>query len=142
MNPTTNGGPELQLPAPITPNQMPEAAIGQALPLPDLTPNLAERAPLLPLPIQAPMPSLSPLPSLAGLPSAATPLPSDVANTTVLPIPAVADDQDLIEKEWVNKAKQIVEKTRDNPYQQSQELTIFKNDYMQKRYNKIIKMAE
>jgi hypothetical protein len=40
------------------------------------------------------------------------------------------------------KAKHIVEKTRDNPYQQSQELTIFKNDYMQKRYNKIIKMAE
>lgn len=52
---------------------------------------------------------------------------------------AVADDGDLIEKEWVNKAKQIVERTRDNPYQQSEELTVFKADYMKKHYNKTIK---
>ena len=48
----------------------------------------------------------------------------------------------LIEKEWVVKAKQIVEKTKDNPYNQNKELTVFKADYMKKRYNKTIKLSE
>ena len=56
--------------------------------------------------------------------------------------PIVADDNDLIEKEWVNKAKEIVERTRQNPYQQSQELNLFKADYMKKRYNKTLKLSE
>jgi hypothetical protein len=51
-----------------------------------------------------------------------------------------SDDSDLIEKEWVNKAKQIVEKTRDDPHKQSEELTLVKVDYMKKRYNKTLKL--
>jgi hypothetical protein len=56
--------------------------------------------------------------------------------------PSIADDNDLIEKEWVTKAKQIVEKTRENPYVQNKELSVFKADYMKKRYNKTIKLSE
>lgn len=86
-------------------------------------------------------------------PMAAIPLPTqpqadqtfatnDVANTTPTNAPTVADDGDLIEREWVNKAKKIVESTRDDPHQQSKELTVFKADYMKKRYNKSLKLGE
>ena len=50
------------------------------------------------------------------------------------------DDGDLIEKEWVEKAKAIVDRNRYDPYKQNEELTVFKADYMQKRYNKSIKL--
>jgi hypothetical protein len=52
----------------------------------------------------------------------------------------VADDKDVIEPEWVHKAKAIVLTTSDDPYKQSEELTVFKADYMQKRYNKTVKL--
>ena len=54
----------------------------------------------------------------------------------------IVDDGDLIEKEWVHKAKQIVEQTRDDPYNQSEALTVFKADYMKKRYGKAIKLNQ
>ena len=37
-------------------------------------------------------------------------------------IPEIADDVDLIEKEWVQKAKNIVNKTKDDPHKQNIEL--------------------
>jgi Txe/YoeB family toxin of Txe-Axe toxin-antitoxin module len=52
--------------------------------------------------------------------------------------PEEAADSDLIEKEWVIKAKQIVEHTAEDPFQQQQELSKMKADYMKKRYNKDI----
>lgn len=56
--------------------------------------------------------------------------------------PQIADDADLIEKEWVQKAKEIVERTKHDPYQQNKEVERMKADYMQKRYNKDIKLTE
>lgn len=56
--------------------------------------------------------------------------------------PVIAEDGDLIEKEWVDMAKRIVERTKDDPYKQSTELTRVKADYMKKRYNKEIKIDE
>lgn len=50
--------------------------------------------------------------------------------------PEIADDIDLIEKEWVEKAKEIVEKTKDNPYLQNKAISEIKSDYIKKRYNK------
>lgn len=67
---------------------------------------------------------------------------NDVPATTNAAVPTVADDADLIEKEWVTKAKQIVERTKEDPHLQSKEMTVFKADYMQKRYNKAIKVSE
>lgn len=54
----------------------------------------------------------------------------------------VVDDGDVIEKEWVNKARQIVEAYRNDPYKQSEELTILRANYMQRRYDKTIKLSK
>ncbi|HZP55689.1 MAG TPA: hypothetical protein VFB03_02885 [Candidatus Saccharimonadales bacterium] len=50
-----------------------------------------------------------------------------------------AADADLIEKEWIERAKSIVAKTRDDPHLQKSEMSKAKADYIQKRYKKIIK---
>lgn len=55
-------------------------------------------------------------------------------------VPQIADDTDLIEKEWVYKAKEIVGRTRNDPYKQNEALHQLKADYMKKRYNKSIKL--
>lgn len=50
--------------------------------------------------------------------------------------PLVAADDDLIEKEWVDKAKAIVIKTKDDPYQREQEVSKLQVEYLRKRYGK------
>lgn len=65
-----------------------------------------------------------------------------VSSTSQSVVQNLPDDGDLIEKDWVNKAKAIVERTRDDPYKQSEELTVFKADYMKKRYDKTIKVSQ
>lgn len=52
--------------------------------------------------------------------------------------PALADDSDVIEKEWVDKAKEIVARTQGDPHAKSNELTGLKKEYIQKRYGKSI----
>lgn len=56
--------------------------------------------------------------------------------------PAIADDVDVIEKEWVDKAKQIVTSTKDNPYQQEKEVSKLQADYLMKRYGKKVKLVD
>ncbi len=56
--------------------------------------------------------------------------------------PMIADDVDLIEKEWVEKAKEIVNKTKDNPYLQNKAISEIKTDYIKKRYNKDLSKSE
>ncbi len=51
----------------------------------------------------------------------------------------IADDVDVIEKVWVQKAKTIVNETRDNPHDQSAQLSNMKRDYIKKRFNKDVK---
>lgn len=65
--------------------------------------------------------------------SKATPLAKDDDN------PQIADDADLIEKEWVDKAKELVERTKSDPRQQNIALNKMKADYLKKRFNKVIK---
>ncbi len=57
-------------------------------------------------------------------------------------MPAIADDTDLIEKEWVVKAKEIVSRTKNDPYQQNKEVERVKAEYLKKRYNKDVKITE
>ncbi len=52
-----------------------------------------------------------------------------------------ASDIDLIEKEWVLKAKAIVAHTHGDPYTQNKEINKIKADYIKKRYNKDIKQV-
>lgn len=57
-------------------------------------------------------------------------------------IPVTAQDLDVMEKEWVNRAKQVVNATRDNPRQQNIELAKVKADYLQKRFQKTLKIDD
>lgn len=87
-------------------------------------------------------PTLSPTLTLPAIPNHQPVVNNVVKNATIPVVPMTADDGDLIEKDWINKAKKIVESFREDPHRQSKELTLFKADYMQKRYNKIIKLGE
>lgn len=75
----------------------------------------------------------------------ATPLTPDPA--LAVPVaagstPPIADDGDLIEKEWVLKAKHIVEQTKHDPHQQNKAVNRVKADYLKKRYRKDIKLTD
>lgn len=52
------------------------------------------------------------------------------------------DTSDALDEEWIDKAKAIVERTKDDPYLESKELSRAKANYLQLRYNKRIKIAE
>lgn len=54
--------------------------------------------------------------------------------------PMIADDVDLIEKEWVEKAKSIVDGTRDDPHIQEKEVSKLQADYLKKRFGKEVKV--
>lgn len=56
--------------------------------------------------------------------------------------PQIADDVDVIEKEWVDKAKKIVDSTKSDPHEQEKQVGKLQADYMLKRYNKQIKTVE
>lgn len=68
--------------------------------------------------------------------------PVPPSNEPRLATPKQAADVDLIEKEWVVKAKQIVEHTKEDPHEQLRVMSKFKADYMKKRYNKDIKVSD
>ena len=56
--------------------------------------------------------------------------------------PATADDVDVVEKEWVDRARKIVDQTKDDPYRQEQEVEKLQIDYLKKRYGKDIKPGD
>jgi hypothetical protein len=124
-----NQSPSFDLPAPN-----PEA--GQ--PVPPLNPELEVSESNGETPIKAELPIAAP----AALNDQTIPVSSASAVDPVTmaapppAVPAAADDADLIEKEWVEKAKALVEQTKDDPHAQNRALNRFKADYMKKRYNK------
>lgn len=139
MDPQTNEQSGLNLPAPM-PEKAPAIGNPNAAPAaPEMAPIGAEMQPSGAT-VPAAMPTTIPLPTPPTLPQ--TVQPTVASTTTISSTPATADDGDLIEKEWVDKAKKIVEATRDDPHLQSQQLTEVKVDYLQKRYNKSIKLSE
>jgi hypothetical protein len=136
MNPSLNETAGTQPVPPVTEQGLGVSSTPEAGPTPaEQAPIVSEIAPATGQ--EAALPPISfPLPNL---PLSATP-PANVPIAQPQATGAIVDDGDLIEKEWVNKAKQIVELNRDNPYKQSEELTVFKADYMKKRYGKTIKL--
>lgn len=52
--------------------------------------------------------------------------------------PLTAADEDLIEKEWVEKLKKIIVLTKDDPYERSRVIAQLQADYLKKRYNKVL----
>jgi hypothetical protein len=141
MNPSNNNsGMELPPPTEQSPVQF-EQAPAENLPSqnPEITPGISHEA--AQSPSQA---SPMPIPMTVPLPQApATPITQDAS--TIQDDKKATDskliqDKDLIEKEWVTKAKAIVERTRDDPYKQSEDLTNLKADYMKREFNKTIKL--
>ena len=80
-------------------------------------------------------PSILPPP----MPTASSVVVSDDDNVASPPTngaPMLAADEDLIEKEWVDKAKAIIAQTKDDPYRREKEVGRLQVDYLQKRYGK------
>lgn len=85
------------------------------------------------LPAPVPIPTVVPKADNA-LDAPAAPVP--------LKGPAIADDVDVIEKEWVQKAKTIVNQHKHDPYNQEKETSKLQADYLKKRYGKEVKVEE
>lgn len=79
-----------------------------------------------------------------ALPSLPTPIPvtqspqDDASAAKSGQVPLVANDDDLIEKEWVDHAKRIIAVTKDDPYRREKEISKLQVDYIQKRYGRKI----
>lgn len=88
--------------------------------------------------IQAPPPVSAP----GTLPIIQPPVNTDDAAATNATaddsVPLVAADEDLIEKEWVDKAKKIISETKDDPYAREQEVKKLQIEYVRKRYGRVI----
>jgi hypothetical protein len=83
----------------------------------EAAPAAAVAAPTLPAPVVIPASDDASLPADDGMPIA-------------------AKDDDLIEKEWVDKAKKIIIQTKDDPYRREQEVEKLQADYLRKRYGR------
>jgi hypothetical protein len=55
--------------------------------------------------------------------------------------PVAAGDEDLIEKEWVDRAKKIVSENKDDPHKMDDEVNKLQADYIKKRYGREIGKA-
>lgn len=73
----------------------------------------------------------------AQQPPASPPPPAEGPGVSA---PQIADDVDLIEKEWVAKIQEIINKTHDDPYERARQVALLKNEYLEKRYQKTIKL--
>ena len=92
----------------------------------------AERVQERPAQQTAPSPVM---PALPAIPAPAAPS----ASGTAAPAddnPLLASDEDLIEREWVDRAKKIIAATRDDPYRREVEIAKLQIDYLKKRYGK------
>ncbi|MFZ2544479.1 MAG: hypothetical protein WAW80_00695 [Candidatus Saccharimonadales bacterium] len=56
--------------------------------------------------------------------------------------PTVANDDDLIEKEWVDQAKKIIAETQNDPYMREQAVNKLQIDYLRKRYGKELGVSD
>ena len=107
---------------------------------PEVAPNY-ERPPARPE--QQPRPSAQP-PVTAPPPQVATPHVSQPArqdsqaDDLVADAPQTAADDDLMEKEWVDKLKSIIALTKGNPYEQARAIAALQADYLRKRHNRVI----
>ena len=76
------------------------------------------------------------------VPVASVQTPPQDTSVPTTATPLVAADEDLIEKEWVDKAKEIIEQTKDDPHARTQKVNELQRDYLQKRYGKVVGASE
>ncbi len=137
-----------ELPAPqVTPEQGPAHQVqsneyGQVLQSPERS---GERSPereqymqnndRQSVPVAPPIVPVVPVPQVVPAPSTRPVVQDD-------DLPTLANDDDLIEKEWVDKAKKIIAETKDDPYKREQEVNRLQVDYLKKRYGKELGAAD
>ncbi|HZM63544.1 MAG TPA: hypothetical protein VFB59_00240 [Candidatus Saccharimonadales bacterium] len=85
----------------------------------------------------APQPTMPSSPA----PYQAQPNPETVPQPAMSTVPPAKDQTDDLDKEWIAKAKMIVEQTKNDPYLQSKEIGKVKADYLRIRFNKHIKVS-
>lgn len=115
----------VELPSPASPEHAPTQTPERAEPTPERNHEHISRAPVA-VPATLPTPVVVPT-TTANDTSASSPSDDN---------PAIAADEDLIEKEWVDKAKKIIAETRDDPHKREQEVGKLQADYLKKRYGK------
>ena len=71
-----------------------------------------------------------------GAPIAPVAIPTTQSTTPVGATPVVAADDDVIEKEWVDKAKEIIKGTTDDPHKRTEQVNQLQKDYLKKRFGK------
>ncbi len=131
-------------PAPQGGETVPRPVGGEQMPVrqPEQAPARTETRENLPAPVGGSPgdPAFTPvvMPTLPPPPIVANPDPIAAADDTS---PVVAEDVDLIEKEWVDKAKKIVAATKTDPYEQEKEVSKLQADYLKKRYGKEVKLT-
>lgn len=60
----------------------------------------------------------------------------DDTTTASASAPLIAANNDVIEKEWVDRAKKIITDTKDDPNKREQQVGGLRKDYLRKRYGK------
>ena len=138
---------ESQVPVP---HASPEMGVNNPQVLPPGPAEVAPKAPperaperLQPQELQS-----APVQSMPVLPSPTAPQRTTAPNPLpLLPLapqennPTVASDDEVIEKEWVDKAKKIITDTKNDPYRQEKEVSKLQADYLKKRYGKEVKLT-
>lgn len=49
---------------------------------------------------------------------------------------------DVIERHWVDLVKEVITRTKDNPFAQKKQMSLVKADYLKTEFNKLIKTEE
>jgi hypothetical protein len=135
MNQSSSETSGLSLPPPVA-EQAPEV---------DVAPETGQQAESAPAASAEKVPTASQgaLPAIPVIPV----IPTDDSQVTATDDESTSsastkalDDKDLIEREWVDKAKAIVEHTAEDPFKQTEEMSGLKADYLHQNYNKSIKL--
>lgn len=88
---------------------------------------------------QAPAPVLPQLPVIPDVPTVQTAVAATDQPVAQAPAKIQPADLKALEKQAIAKAKTIVAQTKSDPFKQKNEISKVKADYIQKRFNKVIK---
>lgn len=130
----TNSSPQFSPEhAPVAPTSFPEITRNEHL---DVSPERpAERMEQSPLAASEVATAAAPqvVPTVVA---PVTPVDDAVSVNSMSDVPILAGDEDLIEKEWVDKAKRIIAATANDPYVREQQINQLQREYLRKRYGK------
>lgn len=128
-----------------TPNQEPitggQESAPEQLPVQPEVGEQVQPAPQAPPPPPTPAPAQPP--ETPVIPPNAEPTPDPASQTqSAEQGPMIADDVDVIEKEWVDKAQEVVQKTEGDPHAEEEAVEDLQIDYLKKRYGLDVKKTQ